>query len=333
MLAFDAQGAAGRTCFATLRPQLDAKYGPDETDGFNRALQTPVPPPRRLTMTRTLALAASLAAVFASSLAAATLQITSTAFAANGAIPSKYTCDGQGINPPLAFGRVPARTPSLVLVADDPDVPKNLMPSGVFDHWLIWDVPATSKGFAEGEGKGGVNGTGQSGFMGPCPPDREHRYFFKLFALDTKLTGARIANKKDLETAMNGHIIEKTEAYRAVRAREIGRRRRSGWWDVRQVGRGRVGQVNRAEGSDVQANCCRRGCDVRRIYLYRGTGPPRPVGASRQAGESPTSSKTPWEIGFRATTRTSTSRAPRSSARRNSKVSASRIFRARIWPM
>ncbi len=162
-------------------------------------------------MRRTLPIAAWLAAVFASSLAAATLQISSTAFAANGAIPSKYTCDGQGMNPPLAFGGVPAKTQSLVLVVDDPDVPKNLMPSGVFDHWLIWDLPSTSKGFAEGEGKGGINGMGQPGFMGPCPPDREHRYFFKLYALDTKLTGAKIANKQDLETAMNGHIIEKAE--------------------------------------------------------------------------------------------------------------------------
>ena len=150
-------------------------------------------------------------ACLGSGLTAATLQITSTAFAANGAIPSKYTCDGQGMNPPLAFSGVPAKTQSLVLIVDDPDVPKNLMPSGVFDHWLIWDLAPTSKGFAEGEGKGGINGAGQQGFMGPCPPDREHRYFFKLYALDTKLTGAKIANKKDLETAMNGHIIEKAE--------------------------------------------------------------------------------------------------------------------------
>jgi len=164
-----------------------------------------------LTMTRTLAFAVCMTTVFSSGLAAATLQITSTAFAANGAIPSKYTCDGQGLNPPLAFSGVPAKTQSLVLVVDDPDVPKNLMPSGVFDHWLIWDLAATSKGFAEGEGKGGINGAGQAGFMGPCPPDREHRYFFKLYALDTKLTGAKIANKQDLETAMNGHIIEKAE--------------------------------------------------------------------------------------------------------------------------
>ena len=162
-------------------------------------------------MKRPLFVAACIATMFGGGLSAATLQISSAAFAANGAIPSKYTCDGQGMNPPLAFSGVPAKTQSLVLIVDDPDVPKNLMPSGVFDHWLIWDLAATSKGFAEGEGKGGINGAGQQGFMGPCPPDREHRYFFKLYALDTKLTGAKIANKKDLETAMNGHIIEKAE--------------------------------------------------------------------------------------------------------------------------
>jgi phosphatidylethanolamine-binding protein (PEBP) family uncharacterized protein len=80
------------------------------------------------------------ATLLGSGLAAATLQVTSSAFPANGAIPSKYTCDGQGMNPPLAFTGIPAKTQSLVLIVDDPDVPKNLMPSGVFDHWLIWDL-------------------------------------------------------------------------------------------------------------------------------------------------------------------------------------------------
>ena len=163
-------------------------------------------------MRRTLVLASCVAAALGSGLTAATLQITSPAFAANGAIPSKYTCDGAGVNPPLAFSGMPAKTQSLVLIMDDPDVPKNLMPSGVFDHWLIWDLPADSKGVAEAapESKRGLNGMGQPGYTGPCPPDREHRYFFKLYALDTKLT-ARIANKQDLESAMKGHILEQAE--------------------------------------------------------------------------------------------------------------------------
>ena len=163
-------------------------------------------------MNRTLLLAAGLAAGLGTALSAATLQITSAAFAPGGAIPSKYTCDGAGTNPPLAFAGIPAKAQSLVLIVDDPDVPKNLMPSGVFDHWLIWDLPASVKGVAEAapEAKRGLNGMGQQGYMGPCPPDREHRYFFKLYALDTKLTGA-FGNKNDLEAAMHGHILEQAE--------------------------------------------------------------------------------------------------------------------------
>jgi len=163
-------------------------------------------------MKQTIALAVLVAAVVHTAVAAATLQISSPAFTANGAIPSKYTCDGAGVNPPLAFSGIPAKTQSLVLIVDDPDVPKNLMPSGVFDHWLIWDLPATSKGFAEGapEAKNGLNTMG-TGYMGPCPPDREHRYFFKLYALDAKLATAKISNKQDLEAAMKGHILEQAE--------------------------------------------------------------------------------------------------------------------------
>ena len=162
-------------------------------------------------MKRSLILAAIGLFACGSALSAATLQITSPAFAANGLIPAKFTCDGAGPNPALVFSGVPAKAQSLVLIVDDPDVPRNLVPSGVFDHWLIWDIAPTSKGFAEGEGKGGVNGMGQTGFMGPCPPDREHRYFFKLYALDVKLTGAKIANKQDLEAAMKGHVLEQAE--------------------------------------------------------------------------------------------------------------------------
>ncbi len=164
-------------------------------------------------MKRTLVLAASIAIVLGVSLTAAALQITSSAFTPNGKIPSKYTCDGQSINPPLTFASIPPKTQSLVLIVDDPDVPKNLMPSGVFDHWLIWDLPADGKGIAEAapEAKSGINGTGQAGYIGPCPPDREHRYFFKLYALNAKLTGAKVANKNDLETAMKGHILEQAE--------------------------------------------------------------------------------------------------------------------------
>ena len=151
----------------------------------------------------------ALAAVVAMS--AAGLQISSPAFQNNGVIPAKYTCDGAGTNPALQFSGVPAKAKSLALIVEDPDVPKNLKADGMFDHWVLWDIAPTAKGIAEGDGKGGMNETGTAGFMGPCPPDREHRYFFKLFALDTKLTGAKIAGKKDLEKAMDGHVLEKAE--------------------------------------------------------------------------------------------------------------------------
>jgi Raf kinase inhibitor-like YbhB/YbcL family protein len=170
-----------------------------------------ITPKRRMSSFLLLAACASIVCATSLAAAGASLQITSSAFPPNGPIPSKYTCDGQSVTPPLAFSSVPARTQSLVLIVDDPDVPKSLMPSGVFDHWLVWDLPGDSKGLAEGAGKSGINGTGQQGYIGPCPPDREHRYFFKLYALDTKITGAKIANKTDLEKAMEGHIIEKAE--------------------------------------------------------------------------------------------------------------------------
>jgi len=156
-----------------------------------------------------LAGSGALAAVVAMS--AAGLQISSPAFQNNGVIPAKYTCDGAGTNPALQFSGVPAKAKSLALIVEDPDVPKNLKADGMFDHWVLWDIAPTAKGIAEGDGKGGMNETGTAGFMGPCPPDREHRYFFKLFALDTKLTGAKIAGTKDLEKAMDGHVLEKAE--------------------------------------------------------------------------------------------------------------------------
>jgi Raf kinase inhibitor-like YbhB/YbcL family protein len=159
-----------------------------------------------------LVLAAGLAAAGLLPSAAAALQITSPAFAPNGAIPSRYTCDGAGVNPPLVFSAIPARTQSLVLIVDDPDVPRSLVPSGVFDHWIIWNLPADSRGVGEGapEAKQGLNSTGQPGYVGPCPPDREHRYFFKLYALDTKFA-AGIASRQELEAAMKGHVIEQAE--------------------------------------------------------------------------------------------------------------------------
>ncbi|KKU78866.1 MAG: YbhB and YbcL [Parcubacteria group bacterium GW2011_GWA2_47_7] len=120
-----------------------------------------------------------------------------------------YTCDGVNISPPVEFSDVPEFAKSLVLIMDDPDVPTNIRSDGMFDHWVMYDIASTLKGVAEGkfEGTQGVNGTGKTGYTGPCPPDREHRYFFRLYAIDIKLGLSKGKTKSEILEAMNGHII------------------------------------------------------------------------------------------------------------------------------
>jgi Raf kinase inhibitor-like YbhB/YbcL family protein len=142
------------------------------------------------------------------------MKLTSTAFKNGGKIPSKHTCDGPNINPPLNIADVPSGAKSLVLVMDDPDVPKNLRKDGMWDHWVVFNIPVTVQEIKEGEEPKGVHGIGTSQnlkYNGPCPPDREHRYFFKLYALDMELDLPQKATKKQVEKAMEGHILEKTE--------------------------------------------------------------------------------------------------------------------------
>ncbi|MBI4363582.1 MAG: YbhB/YbcL family Raf kinase inhibitor-like protein, partial [Candidatus Doudnabacteria bacterium] len=132
-------------------------------------------------------------------------------------IPSKYSCDGQNTNPPLLFSDVPEDAQSLVLIMDDPDIPKFVQQkfhTPVWDHWVVFNIPSETREIQEGKnppGKLGRNTSGNNTYGGPCPPDREHRYFFKLYALDTNLVGDKIANKQDLEKAMEGHILEMGE--------------------------------------------------------------------------------------------------------------------------
>ena len=161
---------------------------------------------------RNLLIAAGVAVTLVGVASAQSLTITSSEFKQGGNIPSKFTCDAGSTapNPALMFGSVPPKTQSLVLIMDDPDVPKTIIPSGEFVHWLKWDIAPSSKGIAEGEGRDGINGMGKPGYMGPCPPDKSHRYFFKLYAIDTKIT-APIKNKLELEKAMEGHIVQKAE--------------------------------------------------------------------------------------------------------------------------
>lgn len=143
------------------------------------------------------------------------MKLGSPAFEHEGTIPSKYTCDGENISPPLKVADVPEGAKSLVLIMDDPDVPKNLRPDGMWDHWLVWNIPPETTEIIEGQGPKGVIGKntgGKFGYQGPCPPDREHRYFFKLYALDTILDlSMETTTKSDLEAAMQNHILSQAE--------------------------------------------------------------------------------------------------------------------------
>jgi hypothetical protein len=138
------------------------------------------------------------------------MQITSTAFGQNQAIPSIYTCDGRNISPPLSINGVPTAAKSLVLIVDDPDAP-----SGDFVHWLAWNISPDTKEIAENSiPSGGIEGTAdfeKPGWGGPCPPSGTHRYQFKIYALDNELNLVPSARKKDLENAMVGHILDQAQ--------------------------------------------------------------------------------------------------------------------------
>ncbi len=140
-----------------------------------------------------------------------TFELTSTAFAAGEPIPAKYTCDGVNVSPPLAWSDPPAGTQSLALIMDDPDAP-----AGVWDHWLLFNIPADLRHLPERAGApagsvDGKNSWGRTGYGGPCPPRGTHRYFFKLYALDTKLNLPAGANKIQLLRAMEGHVLAQAE--------------------------------------------------------------------------------------------------------------------------
>ncbi len=138
------------------------------------------------------------------------MKLTSPAFKEKGIIPSLYTCEGKNINPPLEISGVPPQAKSLVLITDDPDVPKYIRPDGVFDHWVIFNIPPNTHKIVENgtpPGVQGKNSKGDNQYFGPCPPDRQHRYFFKLYALDTLLSIPAASTKKEVEKAMHGHIL------------------------------------------------------------------------------------------------------------------------------
>lgn len=134
-----------------------------------------------------------------------TLRLTSAAFTEGATIPAPYTCDGANMSPPLEVSDVPEGTVSLALIMDDPDAPR-----GTWDHWVVFNIPPDTKTIEEGKEPPGVHGRGSGAalmYSGPCPPDREHRYFFKLYALDAMLILPEGASKEDVAQAMQGYIL------------------------------------------------------------------------------------------------------------------------------
>ena len=144
-----------------------------------------------------------------------TLQLTSSAFSQGDPIPTKYTCDGDDVSPPLAWGDPPQSTASFVLINDDPDAPV-----GTWVHWVLYNLPADARSLEEAVAsdaelsdgsRNGQNSWRRLGYGGPCPPGGTHRYFFKLYALDTALDLASGANKEEVLKAMEGHILGQAE--------------------------------------------------------------------------------------------------------------------------
>jgi Raf kinase inhibitor-like YbhB/YbcL family protein len=143
-------------------------------------------------------------------------QVTTTAFRSGGPIPKKFTCDGQDLSPALSWTEPPNRTKTLALIVDDPDAP-----AGTWVHWVLYDLPLETRKLPEGVQKDpelpdgarqGRNDFGKIGYNGPCPPrGAGHRYFFKLYAMDSKTALAPGATKSEVERAMKGHILAHAE--------------------------------------------------------------------------------------------------------------------------
>jgi Raf kinase inhibitor-like YbhB/YbcL family protein len=148
-----------------------------------------------------------------------TLSITSSAFSDGGEIPRQYTCEGADVSPPLSFSGIPETTKSLVLIVEDPDAPDPSAPRMTWVHWVLYDLPATTKGLPEDVADAalppgtrmGRNDWKRTGYGGPCPPIGRHRYFHKLYALDTALSDLGEPTKARLEEAMKGHVLAQSQ--------------------------------------------------------------------------------------------------------------------------
>lgn len=155
-----------------------------------------------------------------------TLKIESTAFAADGEIPVRYTGEGADLSPPLSWSGVPSSTKSLVLLVDDPDAPDPAAPKMVWVHWVLYNIPPSVTGLSEGVkslpvGTGeGLNDWKRTGYGGPLPPIGRHRYFHKLYALDAILELEGTPTKADLEKAVAGHILAEATLVGTYQARK-----------------------------------------------------------------------------------------------------------------
>lgn len=147
------------------------------------------------------------------------LTITSPAFFHKSQIPRQYTCDGLDISPPLEWSGIPDGAKSLVLVVDDPDAPDPAAPEMIWVHWVLYNLPPVPSSFEENVTSEelppgtieGLNDWKLTGYGGPCPPIGRHRYFFNLYALDTMLPDLDEPSRKQLEEAMEGHVLAKAE--------------------------------------------------------------------------------------------------------------------------
>jgi len=145
------------------------------------------------------------------------LTLTAPAFADGEAIPRVHTCEGEDTAPALRWSGAPKETQTFAIIVDDPDAPDPKAPKRTYVHWVLYNVPADTHALPEGVTAGtlppdtmeGKNDWGRTGFGGPCPPIGRHRYFFKLYALDAKIPDLRTPTKQELESAMEGHVIEK----------------------------------------------------------------------------------------------------------------------------
>ena len=143
------------------------------------------------------------------------MRVSSPAFPANGDIPTKHTCQGGDRSPPLAWTDLPAGTKSLALIVDDPDAPNPAAPKMTWVHWVLYNIPPQATELAEAVAPTdlpsgtlqGINDWKRTGYGGSCPPIGRHRYFHKLFALDTVLPDLKKPSKAALEKAMHGHIL------------------------------------------------------------------------------------------------------------------------------